>query len=178
MKCHLISLKNVILGIVSLLCASTGMAGEIGYGDGTSDGKQSFGGSGHAIKFTMPDDQTMIKGVKLFCSRYGLPKPPKEDFELYFMNEDMKDSFKKEKAPYKLIKRDDAQWYEVKFKESFKAPKTFWLIVNFNATANKGVCVHYDSSTGGKYSKIGMPGAELQDFGKGGDWMIKIITDK
>jgi hypothetical protein len=33
----------------------------------------------------------------------------------------------------------------------------------------------FQRSTGGQYSKVGLPGKDLMDFAKG-DWMIKLIT--
>ena len=46
-------------------------------GESGSD-KMSFADSGFAVQFERPPDLKSIKAVKVFGSRYGMPKPPDE----------------------------------------------------------------------------------------------------
>ena len=55
-----------------------------------------------------------------------------------------------------------------------KAPKTFWIALDFKAHRTRGVYVSYDTSTDGQYSKVGLPGGQIRDVGFGGDWMIQV----
>src|ERR1035437_3829588 len=133
------------------------------YGDGKPDGKKSLGGSGEMMKFTLPTGKEKVKGIKIHGSRYGYPKPPDEDFSVYLLGENMTNIVHTEKAPYKLFERGENKWVEVKFKKPVEAPATFWVALDFNAQQTKGVYVSYDTSTGGQYSKMGLPSTEAKD---------------
>jgi hypothetical protein len=54
-------------------------------------------------------------------------------------------------------------------------PKSFWLVLDFRAAQTKGVYVSYDTTTGGKFSRIGLPGMASSGVDFGGDWMIQAI---
>ena len=44
----------------------------LSYGDGKADGKKSYGGSGHMIRFELPEGVTSVRGLRIHGSRYGL----------------------------------------------------------------------------------------------------------
>ena len=46
----------------------------LSYGDGKADGKKSYGGSGHMIRFELPEGVTSVRGLRIHGSRYGLCK--------------------------------------------------------------------------------------------------------
>ena len=163
----------VVLATSISLSAQTG-SDTLMYGDGKPDGKKSLGGSGELIKFSLPTGKEKVKGIKIYGSRYGHPKPPDEDFTVYILSEDMKNIVYTEKAPYKLFERGANKWVEVKFKKPVETPTSFWICLDFNAQQTKGVYLSYDTSTGGQYSKTGLPGSEIQDVSFGGDWMIQV----
>jgi hypothetical protein len=48
--------------------------------DGSADGKKSLGGSGEMIRFTLPQGNQKLSGIKIHGSRYGVPQAPKESF--------------------------------------------------------------------------------------------------
>ena len=52
-------------------------------------------------------------------------------------------------------------------------PKSFWAILDFRAAQTKGVYVSFDTTTGGKFSRIGLPGMSSSGVDFGGDWMIQ-----
>ena len=90
----------------------------------------------------------------------------------------MADILHTQKAPYKLFKRGENEWVEVKFKKALEIPKTFWIVLDFKAHQTKGVYVSFDTSTKGIHSKIGLPGQEAADVNFGGDWMIQALLEK
>ncbi len=148
-------------------------------GDGKPDGKKSIGGSGEMIELGMPDGATKVTGLKIHGSRYGQPQAPKESFLIYFMNKDRKRILHTEMAPYSLFKRGSESWVEIRFETAITdLPKSFWVVVDFRAAQTKGVYVSYDTTTGGKFSRIGLPGLSSSAVDFGGDWMIKAIFAK
>ena len=146
------------------------------YGVGKPDGKRSLGGSGEMIRFTLPEKQNAVVGIRIHGSRYGTPQPPKEDFLVYILSEDRTQILHTESFPYKLFERGDEKWVTVSFKSPAAASGTFWVAVDFRARQTKGVYVSFDTSTGGKYSKAGLPGTEAADVTFGGDWMIQALV--
>ncbi len=145
-------------------------------GDGKPDGKRSLGGSGEMIELKMPDGASKVLGVKIHGSRYGLPQAPKESFLIYFLNLDRTRILHTEMAPYSLFKRGAEEWVEAKFESPITGlPKSFWIILDFRAEQTKGVYISFDTTTGGKFSRIGLPGLPSKAVNFGGDWMIQAI---
>jgi RNA polymerase sigma-70 factor (ECF subfamily) len=145
-------------------------------GDGKPDGKKSLGGSGEMIELGMPAGASTVTGVKIHGSRYGQPQAPKESFLIYFLSKDRKRILHTEMAPYSLFKRGPETWVEVKFESPVASlPKSFWVILDFRAAQTKGVYVSFDTTTGGKFSRIGLPGMPSSEVNFGGDWMIQAI---
>ncbi len=156
--------------------AAGGKTTELKYDDGKPDGKRSYGDSGEMIRFTLLGDAGKLAGIRIHGSRYGLPQPPREDFLIYVLSSDMSQILFTEKAPYKLFQRGREKWVNVNFKSVHEVPKTFWIVLDFKAHQTKGVCVSYDTSTGGNHSKIGLPGENKpRDVDFGGDWMIRAV---
>jgi RNA polymerase sigma-70 factor (ECF subfamily) len=149
----------------------------LSYDDGKPDGKKSYGGSGHLIRFELPDGVTKVRGIRIHGSRYGLPEAPKEDFEITFLSENRDETLHSEAAPYHLFNRGKENWVRVMFDKEVELPKKFWIALNFNPHQTKGVYLSYDTSTKGKYSRVGLPGDEEEpketDFG--GDWMVQVM---
>jgi RNA polymerase sigma-70 factor (ECF subfamily) len=143
--------------------------------DGEPDGKKSLGGSGEIIAFSLPGESTRIVGVRIHGSRYGTPQPPKEEFLIYFLTADLSEVLRTEMAPYSLFERGAEKWIEVRFRKPLELPTEFQLAVDFRAGRAKGVYVSYDTSTGGKFSRVGLPGIEARETDFSGDWMIELI---
>jgi len=152
----------------------------LSYGDGKPDGKKSYGGSGHMIRFELPEGVTKVRGIRIHGSRYGLPQAPKEDFEITFLSEDRDETLHSEAAPYRLFQRGKENWVRVLFQKELELPQKFWIALNFNAHQTKGVYLSYDTSTKGEYSRVGRPGEEDEpketDFG--GDWMVQLMLSR
>jgi RNA polymerase sigma-70 factor (ECF subfamily) len=165
----------VVIGISAAVAAGPGPQK---YGDGRADGKKSLGGSGEMIEFQLPDDGLKIAGVKIHGSRYGLPEAPDERFLIYLLNEDQSEVVSTQMAPYSLFDRGAERWVEVTFPRPVKVPKRFWVALDFRALPAKGVYVSYDTSTGGKHSRTGLPGLKSRPTAFGGDWMIEAVLAK
>jgi hypothetical protein len=52
------------------------------------------------------------------------------------------------------------------------------VALDFRAQQTKGVYVSYDTSTGGKFSRVGLPGMPASETDFGGDWMIQVMLAK
>lgn len=112
---------------------------ELSYDDGKMDTKLSTSGSGYAVLFQMTEGSWQLDGIKLFGSRYGEEQPPDENFSIYICDENF-DLLKTVKLPYSSFERGDEKWYDLKF-DPVDVPHTFYVCVDFNATAYKGgVC--------------------------------------
>jgi protocatechuate 3,4-dioxygenase beta subunit/beta-lactamase regulating signal transducer with metallopeptidase domain len=172
-------------GIPAILVQQTTAAGAdskrtptiLSYGDGKPDGKKSYGGSGHLIRFEMPEGVTKVKGIRIHGSRYGLPQAPDENFEVTFLSDDRSETLDSKEAPYHLFKRGKEQWVRVMFDKEVELPKKFWIALNFNAQQTKGVYVSYDTSTKGEYSRVGLVGdkEEPKETDFKGDWMVQVM---
>ncbi|HEY3395453.1 MAG TPA: M56 family metallopeptidase, partial [Lacipirellulaceae bacterium] len=152
----------------------------LSYGDGKADGKKSYGGNGHMIRFELPEGFTKVRGIRIHGSRYGVPQAPDEDIEITFLSEDRQEILDSQGAPYRLFKRGKEAWVRILFDDEIELPQEFWIALNFNAHQTKGVYVSYDTSTKGEHSRVGLPGDEEEpketDFG--GDWMVQVMLGK
>jgi RNA polymerase sigma-70 factor (ECF subfamily) len=150
------------------------------YGDGKPDGKKSIAGAGEMIRFQLPKGQTnALKALRVHGARYGYPQPPKEEVEITILTEDMKEPVHTELVPYALFKRQqEARWMQVPFEEPVEVPATFWVVLNFNAEATKGVYVSYDASTKGEHSRVGFNDQDAKETEFKGDWMVQAVLAK
>jgi RNA polymerase sigma-70 factor (ECF subfamily) len=151
---------------------------ELAIDDGTSAGKKSIAGSGHAVVFESPGDGATLTAVKIFGSRYGTPQPPAEDFHVWLCDADGKE-LKSFTFPYKLFLRGDPRWVTLKLPEPAALPKAgekFIVCIGFNPQQTKGVYVHYDKHADGD-CRSGLPGQMNDAFGQG-DWMIRAVVVK
>lgn len=142
--------------------------------DGTPDGQRSMGGEAEMVRFSLPEGNWKVKGIQLYGSRYGYPQPPAENFRIDLLSGDLSTIVATQHAPYRLFNRGNARWVRIRFRKPVEVPREFWVAVNFNAERTKGVFVNFDTSTGGQFSKVGVPDGEKRDAGVGGDWMIRV----
>ena len=174
-------MKALVIFTISLLLTTIALAETetLKYDDNKPDGKKSIAGSGEMIMFTMPEGGTAVKAVRIHGSRYGEKKAPKEDFLIYFLNEDGSKIIHTEKVPYKKFKdRGKEKWVRIGLDKPVELPKKFWVVLAFDAKQTKGVYVSYDTSTGGKHSKVGLPNKPAAKVDFKGDWMIRVDVEK
>lgn len=143
------------------------------YDDGKPDGKKSIAGTGQMIRFVAPEQNLKLKSLRLHCARYGTSKAPNEDVDVSIVSDDEATVLHTELVPYSRFKRGESRWTMIEFKEPVEVPEKFWIVVDFNAEQTKGVYLSFDTSSGGKHSKIGVPGGESKPVTTGGDWMIQ-----
>lgn len=149
----------------------------VNHGDDKPDGKKSIARTGVIIRFSLPNEGQKLRGLKMHCARYGYPQAPKENVKITIVDEDGK-TVHAEPVPYATFKRGESKWTNVRFKDEIKVPKTFSAIVEFNAERTKGVFLSYDTNTGGKHSKTGVPGGVAKAVSFKGDWMIQAILTR
>lgn len=150
------------------------------YGDGKPDGKKSIAGAGEMIRFTIPAGQTnALKSLRVHAARYGYPQPPKEEVEINILNDDMTEVLHTELVPYSLFKRqEECRWTSIPLEDEVEVPENFWVVLNFNAEATKGVYVSYDTSTKGEHSRVGFNDQDAKETAFGGDWMVQAVLAK
>lgn len=144
---------------------------ELSYDDGQMDGKQSMSGSAETVLFRAPEGSWQLDGLKLFGGRYGTEEPPKEDFSIYICDADF-GLLHTVRLPYSKFERGDEKWYDLTF-DPVDVPRVFYVCVDFQATANKGVYVGIDSSVKRLHSYTAMPYSYVNDMKMTADWMIR-----
>ncbi|ODU01245.1 MAG: hypothetical protein ABS79_02015 [Planctomycetes bacterium SCN 63-9] len=175
-------LSGCLATLPMLLCCMAGAAAPqntttLKHGDGKADGKQSLGGSGEMITFSLPSADAKVAGLRIHGARYGQAQAPRESFLIYFLSPDEKRILHTELAPYSLFARGPEKWVEVKFEQPVELPREFWVVVDFRAHQTKGVYVSYDKSSKGQYSRTGLPGVASMETKFGGDWLIELLLE-
>jgi hypothetical protein len=143
---------------------------ELSLDDGTMAGKQSIAGGGHAVQFEVEGDSNYVTSVRLHGSRYGEPRAPKEDFNVWICDEQFK-PIATFHFPYGSFARAAPVWKTFKVKPT-KVPSKFIVCFGFNPHQTKGVYVSYDAEGSGN-SSIGVPGSSEPEPFEKGDWMIR-----
>jgi RNA polymerase sigma factor (sigma-70 family) len=151
-------------------------ARELALDDGKMKGRRSIAGGGHAVRFEAPGEGWKLTAVRVHGSRYGYPRPPREDFKV-FLCDDQFQRIAEFAFPYSTFKRGDATWVTLEVKPT-KVPMTFVLGVDFDPTQTKGVYLSHDGQGSGR-SFTGLPGERFRPFEQG-DWLIraKVLPDK
>ncbi|MBN1124636.1 MAG: tetratricopeptide repeat protein, partial [Sedimentisphaerales bacterium] len=140
--------------------------------DGKSAGKRSINGGGHAVLLESPADGCVLRGVRIYGSRYGSPQPPSENFYIWLCDEKF-NILQTYPFSYSSFTRTDPRWVTLRVSPT-TLPGTFVLCAGFNPERTKGVYVHFDGEGSGK-SFTGLPGQEFRPFAEG-DWMIRAIV--
>ncbi len=86
---------------------------EIKYDDGRQANKKSIAGSGHAVRYQVPGNNWYLTQVKLYGSRYGYPRAPKEDFHIWLCDKDFK-VIADFPQPYGRFKTGNPRWVNPK----------------------------------------------------------------
>src|SRR5687767_9945548 len=77
-RCTAVAFLLILAIDPSALLAAETTAGDLPrvlkYGDGKADGKKSYGGSGHMIRFELPEGASEVRGIRIHGSRYGHPQ--------------------------------------------------------------------------------------------------------
>lgn len=146
------------------------------YDDGTSEGKRSIAGTGHAVVYKCPPGKWAADSVQFFGSRYGMPYPPKEDFYIYICDQGF-NVIREVRESYYKLETGDARWYTFKF-DPVAVPEGFYVCIAFNPTATKGFYMNYDESVGKSHSRTALPWTYFSDVKGKYDWMIRVHLKK
>jgi len=140
--------------------------------DETAEGKRSIGASGHAVRFDRSDKPRYVEAIQFFGSRYGSAKPPKEDFDVFLLNEKYQ-VLTQLKIPYSLIPRGKMKWHTLRT-PSIEVPETFYVAVAFNPHRTKGVYLGLDENVAKSHSLTGLVGDGFEAWKEKSDWMIRL----
>ncbi len=148
---------------------------ELALDDGKKSGQASIAGGGHAVRFTVDGEGWYVTSVRLHGARYGMPKPPKENFRIWICDEQFK-PIATFQFPYASFARGEAVWKPFRVKPT-RVPPKFIICLGFNPEATKGVFVSYDAEGSGS-SLVGIPGSgDAKPYGRG-DWLIRCTVEK
>jgi len=141
------------------------------YDDGTMEDKRSMSGSAQTVLFRLPEGSWLLDGLKLFSARYGADEPPKENLSIYICDPSF-NLLREVKVPYSTFERGDEKWQDISF-TPVEVPRTFYLAVDFHATATKGVYVGMDKGVKRSHSRMAMPYTHVSDLKVTADWMMR-----
>jgi len=146
------------------------------YDDGIMDGERSMSGSGHAVLFQKPGGDWSVIQLQIYASRYGSPEPPKENFRIYLCDKDF-EVIKKIEKPYGIFEQGDKKWYKIDI-DPVTVPDIFYVCVDFNPTATKGVLIGFDKDVVRSHSRNALPYTYISDVKEKFDWMIRVVLKK
>jgi RNA polymerase sigma-70 factor (ECF subfamily) len=152
----------------------TGSSRTLAHDDGKSAGKASIAGSGHSVRFSVPDASWYLTAVEIYGSRYGSAAVPKDNFHVW-LSDDQFHAIADFEIPYAKFERGEPKWVKLPL-DPTNLPPRFILGVGFNPAATKGVFVHYSSGSSAD-SLTGLPGSEPRAYPRG-DWMIRASVDQ
>lgn len=151
----------------------TGKPVEHAHDDGTAAGKNSIAGSGHGVRFSVLGGGWYLTSVRIHGSRYGQPRPPRENFHVWLCDKDLK-VIAEFTFRYAKFTRGGPRWVTLKTVPT-SVPQDFVICVGFNPARTKGVYVSRDKESSGD-SLTGLPGRGSRSFDKG-DWLIRARVD-
>lgn len=151
----------------------TGRPITLKYDDGTKDGQRSIAGGGHARRFIAPDEDWYLRSVSVLGSRYGSPQAS-GDFDIALCDGSMR-IIATWKKPYGSFQRGEFKWARLDIPPT-RVPKEFYVCLDFNPTAARGIYVASDNSTKGG-SQVATPGKAGSTL-EGSDWMMRVDLDK
>ncbi len=148
---------------------------ELSHDDGRMAGKSSIAGSGHAVRFSVDGDSWYVTSLSLSGSRYGEPRPPKEDFKVWICDAQFK-PIATFQFPYASFARGNPVWKTFRIRAT-RVPKDFIVCFGFDPHQTKGVYVSYDGQKSG-YSLTGVPERDQPKPFDKGNWMIRCKVEK
>jgi hypothetical protein len=142
---------------------------------GERTGKQSVAVSGHMIALDAPADRPFVRSVLVHGARYGEGyDPARTSFEVAVLDE-KRNVLAKTTASYSLFAFQIFTWVEVPLPEPVRVPRSFHVVVDFRASATKGVYLGYADVATSHSSYFRLGGRE-QPFARGKEWMIRART--
>jgi hypothetical protein len=152
------------------------------FGGDRSEGQQSYGGQGPAIRFepsgSLPGVPTSapiaLKGIRLYASRYGTGYAP-EETKLHVIVRDAKDTMLAEAHfPYAKFGYK-ADWVELVFDQPVRIQnpdEPVTIVFNPEATRYKGVYFHYQKDPSTSHSLAGTIAGGFKEL-TDREWMVR-----
>ena len=141
---------------------------------GKRAGKQSVAVSGHAISYESSAKQPFVRSILIHGARYGQEyDPTATNFEIAIC--DKLTPLVRFSASYAHFSQHIFTWVEIRLPKPVLVPRRFRVVVDFRATATKGVYVGYAQVPKSHSSYFRIGGRE-QAFAKGKEWMIRVRT--
>lgn len=159
---------------------------ELKHDDGESDGKQSYGGRGPAIQFSLRDfippgtstGNLVLNGLRIYGSRYGSGYDPETTLVHATVSNSesstsIEVSFPHDLFPYK------AKWVDVHFKNPIALAElgpvetgSLKIAINPHAESTKGIFFHFNENPKSTHSLVGSTERGFQDLPER-EWMIR-----
>lgn len=148
---------------------------ELSLNNGKMASKASIAGGGHAVRFKVEGDSWYVTSVSLHGSRYGEPRPPKESFNVWICDAELK-PLATFRFPYSSYTRADPVWKSFRIRPT-RVPENFIVCFGFNPQATKGVYVSHDGQPS-ETSVVGLPGGDEPTTFAKGNWLIRCNVEK
>jgi RNA polymerase sigma-70 factor (ECF subfamily) len=143
--------------------------------DGESDGKQSMGAAGPAVRFQNAPEGAKLARLRLYGSRYGSGYDPETTYADYYVYDDGLRLIQTGRIPYALFTYQE-RWVDVPLKP-VQVPGAFSVLINPSAHQYKGIYFHYDKDVAAAHSKYGRMPEETSDLEEPWDWMIRAYVE-
>ncbi len=144
----------------------------IAHVDNTAEGKRNYADTGFGVRFTRPEEAAHVVAIQIFCSRYGNPQPPEEDFHIYLMDDNWR-LIKELTCPYARIARGQERWYTFGVSPT-EVPRQFGVGLWFNARQTKGIYVGVDNDVSRSSSYTGTPDSGYRPIEQKQGWMVRV----
>ncbi|MFH2002559.1 MAG: hypothetical protein ABIK28_23000 [Planctomycetota bacterium] len=138
--------------------------------DGKQDDKRSMAGMAQAVRFERPSGDYVIDEIQIYGEQYGDGDPLLDVAKIYICDSELV-PLSSIDAPFENFRRGKADWAKVKMRP-IQPPETFFVLVNFLASATRGVYMGIDDSAS-ENSFTALPRGTLKKFDKG-NWMIRV----
>jgi len=156
------------------------------FGGEKSEGKQSYGGSGPALRFRpsemvagiSADKPIKLKGVRLYASRYGGGYTP-EETTLRVTLRDAQDATLGESRFAYVKFKFDAEWVDLVFEQPVEIPKPgepVTLALDPEATQTKGIYFHYQKNPATSHSLVGTVSSGFKEL-PDREWLMRVAFE-
>ncbi|MBN1420415.1 MAG: hypothetical protein JXP34_16680 [Planctomycetes bacterium] len=143
----------------------------LSHDDGVQDDRRSMAGVGQAVRFERPAETFAVTAARVFGSLYGRRFDPTLEVAQVWICDEGLSPVATTHVPLERFPIGTPTWVEVPFPAPVPVPATFYVLVDFYATATRGVYLGIDAQAAGN-SITGTPGKPGGAFGSGG-WMLR-----
>jgi len=143
----------------------------LSHDDGAQDDKRSIADEGQAVRFERPSETFAVTAARIFGSRYGGRYDPAAEVAQVWICDESLAPIATTHVTLDRFAVGTPAWVEVPFPHPVPVPATFYVLVDFFATATRGIYLGIDAKAAG-HSITGTPGRPGGALPNGG-WMIR-----